>query len=148
MREKEGTRVQRRLARKIEAKAIATGAWPPWCRSEFPHGIPNAGAGWTRKIRWAWHNGVYAVLARPIAESGDPRIWTVTHLAIRTVSQLEPTWAELQRIKNELMGEEVTAVQVYPAASRLIDEADMYHLWCYAAGHRLGFGLHHLDEFL
>ncbi len=43
----------------------------------------------------------------------------------------EPSWSELQRIKNELVGPERQAVQVYPRHSDLVDQADMYHLWLY-----------------
>lgn len=44
-----------------------------------------------------------------------------------------PTWAELQRIKNELIGPEREGVQVFPKVSDLVDEAEMYHLWLYPA---------------
>lgn len=41
----------------------------------------------------------------------------------------DPTWAELQRIKNEIIGDECEAVQVFPKESELVDQADLYHLW-------------------
>lgn len=40
-------------------------------------------------------------------------------------------WSSLQRIKNEICGEEYTAVEVYPAQKNLVDEANMYWLWVY-----------------
>ena len=39
------------------------------------------------------------------------------------------TWDELQRIKNECLGEDVWCVEVYPAQSELLDVANMRHLW-------------------
>ena len=36
-----------------------------------------------------------------------------------------------QRIKNELVGPECEAVELYPAESRLVDTANQYHLWCF-----------------
>lgn len=42
-----------------------------------------------------------------------------------------PTWAEMQRIKNELVGEDRVGVEVFPKASEVVDEADLYHLWLY-----------------
>jgi hypothetical protein len=39
------------------------------------------------------------------------------------------SWAHKQRIKNELIGEEATAVEVFPPESKLFDEANIYHLW-------------------
>ena len=49
-------------------------------------------------------------------------------------------WRELQRIKNEIMGEECEAVEIYPAESRVHDTANQYHLWCFAPGYQLPFG--------
>lgn len=39
------------------------------------------------------------------------------------------SWHDLQRIKNELVGQEEEAVEVYPAESRLVDRKHIYHLW-------------------
>ncbi len=39
-------------------------------------------------------------------------------------------WRDLQEIKNDLVGEENEAVQLFPAESRLVDEANQFHLWC------------------
>jgi hypothetical protein len=39
-------------------------------------------------------------------------------------------WRDLQRIKNEIMGPECEAVELFPAESRLVDTANQYHLWC------------------
>lgn len=38
-------------------------------------------------------------------------------------------WAELQKIKNHFLGEEVTAVEYYPAQRNLIDLDNIYWLW-------------------
>ena len=40
-------------------------------------------------------------------------------------------WSEIQKIKNELFGEETTAVEYYPAKSLLIDEHNIYWIWIY-----------------
>jgi hypothetical protein len=39
------------------------------------------------------------------------------------------TWDELQRVKNECLGEDVWCVEVYPAQDKLVDVANMRHLW-------------------
>lgn len=54
----------------------------------------------------------------------------------------ELTWAEKQKIKDELFGEKRVAVEVYPSADRLIDAADVYHLWVFEKNFRLPFGIH------
>lgn len=38
-------------------------------------------------------------------------------------------WRDLQAIKNELVGPEHEAIELYPAESRLVDTANQYHLW-------------------
>ena len=35
----------------------------------------------------------------------------------------------MQRIKDEIAGQDATAVEVYPPHSEIVDQADMYHLW-------------------
>ena len=51
------------------------------------------------------------------------------HLAISSLSGIRPTWPEAQRMKNELAGDDATAVEVYPPQGEVVDQADMYHLW-------------------
>jgi hypothetical protein len=41
-------------------------------------------------------------------------------------------WREFQKIKNELVGPEFEAIELFPAESRLVDTANQYHLWVYA----------------
>lgn len=56
---------------------------------------------------------------------------------------IEPiTWDELQRIKNELFGEDKTAIEVYPTTKHLVCQAPMRHLWILPGGFELPFGLH------
>lgn len=60
----------------------------------------------------------------------------VTHMCMRNRGTKETKWegtdipwAEKQRIKNEIFGEEMVAVEVFPKMSELVDGANMYHLW-------------------
>ena len=76
---------------------------------------------------------MFSVLDRP-AEAG------VRHLAVSSLSGTRPTWREMQRIKNELAGQDATAIEVYPPQDQLVDEADMFHIWVLRG--RLPFGLH------
>lgn len=135
------TRAQRRAAEAEERRALG-GSWRPWEHYVFPKG--RVGHGWCAEIGEAFSNGLYAVLVRYLDADRTGRV----HLAIRTPSNREPPWRDLQRIKDELFGPERVAVQVCPPRSRLIDEADMYHLWVLPEGHQLGFGLHDLDQAL
>ena len=52
------------------------------------------------------------------------------------------TWAEKQQIKDELFGKKRVAIEVYPPEDRLVDMADVYHLWVFEKNFRLPFGIH------
>lgn len=42
-------------------------------------------------------------------------------------------WRHFQQIKNELIGPECEAVELFPAESRLVDTSNKYHLYCCTA---------------
>ncbi len=54
------------------------------------------------------------------------------HLAIVRLDQ-QPihSWADFQAIKNELIGPEYEAIEIYPAESRLVDMGHQYHSWVF-----------------
>lgn len=53
----------------------------------------------------------------------------------------EERFRDFQRIKNELVGKECEAVELYPAESRLVDTANQYHLFVIIeSGHMFPFG--------
>ena len=54
----------------------------------------------------------------------------------------ELTWAEKQQIKDELFGKKRVAIEVFPSEDRLIDIADVYHLWVFEKNFRMPFGIH------
>ena len=41
-------------------------------------------------------------------------------------------WRHFQQIKNELIGPEYEAIELFPAESRLVDTGNEYHLWVWA----------------
>lgn len=41
-------------------------------------------------------------------------------------------WRHFQQIKNELIGPNFEAFELYPLEARLVDAANQYHLWCFA----------------
>lgn len=43
-------------------------------------------------------------------------------------------WAEIQRIKNELFGNETMAIEYFPAESELVDNHNIYWIFIYPAG--------------
>lgn len=70
-----------------------------------------------------WLNDIYQVAVR---ELGDD----VVHINIRRRDggPILRDWRHFQRIKNEILGEECEAVELYPAESRLVDTSNKYHL--------------------
>lgn len=75
-----------------------------------------------------WLNDTYEVEIRP--HHPDKHWPPMLHLSIKRIDK-EPIhdWRHLQEIKNQLVGPECEAVELYPAESRCIDGANQYHLW-------------------
>lgn len=75
-----------------------------------------------------YKNSRYTVLWRNVrSEVGE-----LVHLSIkRNDKNVIHDWRDLQRIKNEILGPEHEAMELYPAESRLVDSANQYHLWCF-----------------
>ena len=88
----------------------------------------------SRLLRTDWGNVEHVTISR---RNPDAPEWTVTNDGSAGF-----TWAEKQQIKDELFGKNRTAVEVYPAEDRLIDTADVYHLWVFDKRFRLPFGIH------
>ena len=54
----------------------------------------------------------------------------VIHLWIRRHDgEMVRSWADMQRIKNEIIGEDRVAIEVFPAQQDLVDDANIAHLW-------------------
>lgn len=56
----------------------------------------------------------------------------VAHVFIRQRDEKPVSWAEKQAIKNDFFGEEAQAIEVFPKGSKLVDQANTYHLWVVA----------------
>ena len=72
-----------------------------------------------------WVNDLYQVAVRVL----DPET-KLLHLNIRRRDggAIMRDWRHFQRIKNELVGPECEAIELYPAESRLVDTSNKYHL--------------------
>lgn len=114
---------------------MASQAWSEWEWRNYLVGHPMAVKGMTRCCL----NNKYSVqFFLHKSEWGE-----IEHLIIRRHDG-KPirSWYDMQRIKDELVGSDRTAVEVYPAIQNLVDEANCYHLWVLPKGFDLPFGLH------
>jgi hypothetical protein len=71
-----------------------------------------------------WLNDIYQVLRRDLGDN-----WVHLNIRRRDGAAILRDWRHFQTIKNELIGEECEAVELYPAESRLSDESNKYHLF-------------------
>lgn len=115
----------------LERKFRASGDWGAWERIALAPG--QAGGGWAARCTACHKNRVFAVLERHDASGA-------VHLAVSSLSGIRPTWHEMQRIKDEIAGYDATAIEVYPPKDKIVDEADMFHIWVIPG--QLPFGLH------
>lgn len=98
------------------------GEWGEWESNSFPKGtVSNDRSSFSFNFIRSYHNNVFSVLERPM-RSG-------THLAVSSLSGERPSWWEMQRIKNELMGAHTTGIEVYPPQNEVVDGADMFHIF-------------------
>jgi hypothetical protein len=79
------------------------------------------------KATTIWLNDIYQVQRREMANG-------MVHLNIRRRDggPILRDWRHFQQIKNELIGEECEAIELYPAESRKVDSSNKYHLFGYA----------------
>lgn len=130
-------RARAKAARK-EARALAQldagrevifeGGWPSWSPFVLLHG---PGSPFCEMVGgdFAYANSRYQVVVK-FERSWDG--WPpLMHLSIKTHDKrCVHDWRDMQRIKNELAGTEAEGVELYPAESRLMDEANQFHIYC------------------
>lgn len=126
-------RQEAEAAKAARRRLVERGVWKPWERNDD---LRPPRVGWAKNIEAGYTNDWYVVLITTMADAG-------VHLAVRAKHLgREPPWADMQRIKNELVGEERLAVQIYPRDSRRMTSEGMYHLWVLPPGWDMPIGLH------
>lgn len=113
------------MSRKRKGPTRGPSRWGPWFTDE--RSTPG---------RVLFGNGYWTVLVEAPEGPEGP-----VHLSIhdRTRSTRHD-WRDFQRIKDELVGAEREAFELYPAASRVVDTSNEYHLWVLAAGEAIPVG--------
>lgn len=148
-------RVVKRLKRNAPARR-GLPAWTPFHRSDFSaetlaQAAKRFGPEVAERMKHSelWRNSRFQVAVTRSVPHGFPGVW-MTWLSIKTLHwpQHRHDWRELQRIKNEICGEQCDAIELYPAESRRHDTADQFHLWVLEPGVILpvGFGGRYVSE--
>lgn len=96
--------------------------------------------GWLSYIEKVYvdEDKLYCIMSR---ELDTKEFGRVIHVCMRNAFGCDIPWREKQRIKNEIFGEEYGAIEVFPEESKLVDAANMYHIWILKE-HHLSFGIH------
>jgi len=97
--------------------------WTPFTERMPPPGLDGSGIQFFRNSRYQVNITKFLI---------DPPFGKCLHLSIKTLDKSTyRDWRDYQRIKNELVGPEYEAVELYPAESRLMDTSNQYHMWCF-----------------
>jgi hypothetical protein len=125
--------------RRKPGRTPARRVWGDWFvdpRSPLPDGSMLVG------------NGLYTVHLE--FQDQEQKLAGAVHLSIHDRGRTtKHDWRDFQRIKNELVGEDREAIEIYPAESRLVDASNEYHLWVMPEGTDVGWGFtqrHVLDS--
>lgn len=126
-------------------KNLSTVPWTPFehATAETPKGDAVAAA--VRKAigqpHAIWINSRYQVIQYP--PQVHPPFGRVIWLSLRAIDRsARHDWREMQRLKNEIIGPQYDAVEIYPDEAKLVDNANQYHLWV-LLDLKLPFGFHH-----
>jgi hypothetical protein len=92
---------------------------------------------WEEALRWrrettCFVNEIYQVNIQDVKDDSGG-VWKWLSIKRRDKKPIHD-WRAMQRIKNELVGEEYEAIEIYPRESELVDEANQYHLWVMPKG--------------
>ena len=124
---------------KMALRRLARQPWQPW---EKRATTPQQMKDWSRDEQnfrpYGFLNNRYSVQI-----SDEPTEWgLVIHLWIRRHDgEMVRSWSDMQRIKNELIGNNRIALEVFPKDEDLVDQANMAHLWVMPIDFVLPFSL-------
>ena len=100
---------------------------------------------WSAQMDRYWEStDGYSVCSRQLRTEWG----VVEHVTIQKLGGLtndgsrDIPWVVKQEIKDELFGDRLTAIEVFPDKKSLVDVCDVYHLWVLPKGFQLPFGIH------
>jgi hypothetical protein len=91
---------------------------------------------WSDNGLRCWGNQWYQVVLYvrpPFPDAGFPM--PLAQLSIKRWDREQIVeWRDFQRIKDDILGTHVEAVQLFPSSERILDTANQYHLWALPVG--------------
>jgi hypothetical protein len=109
----------------------------PVARETDPEGYDALQQDYIDGKAFMYQNSLYTVHLRLLGRDKTQALWlSIRHNDRKAIRD----WRHFQRIKNEIVGDEREAVEIYPKESQLVDEANTYHLWVLAEADTLPFG--------
>lgn len=136
-------RETRRKNKSLFAHQVKKGRWGDWREYKIDYQqMINRGFTLTGLKRFV-SNDLYSVQFYEHSCQLCSQWVKIHHLVIRRHDEGKTIpWASKQRIKNELAGEDATAIEIFPSVENLVDEANVFHLWVLPKSFELPFGLH------
>lgn len=129
-------RVQEKLARKHRKHTrlfydgrdvVRAGGWPEWSPMVKLHGPGTRQARDANCDYWFGNSRYQVFISFKKGGNGWPPL---AHVSIKVHDKrCHNDWRDQQRIKNELFGPEAEGLSLYPAESRLMDEANQFHIF-------------------
>ncbi len=117
------TKEQKRMARKLLKKP--PGKLLPVDLSRAPY---------TPGMTCAFRNNRYTVMVYEDSKMTKGVSATRVMIQRHDDKPFSNHWKEIQGIKNEIFGPEVTAIEYFPAESELIDDHNIYWIWILPEG--------------
>jgi len=113
-----------------------------WIEKPSPKSM-RKGSGWFGQLNRCYlYEHKYGAMTREI----ETEWGKIIHCCFRNLEGNDIKWSEKQWIKDSLFGSDRVAVEVFPSEGRLVDEANMYHMWVFEKGFELPFGIHKNDK--
>jgi hypothetical protein len=96
---------------------------------------PNPVIDWSKQPVKCWRNSTYFVCAY-FNHDNEIGLISIRRHDWKPCSD----WRDKQAIKNQIVGPEWEAAELYPAESRVQDQGNWSHLWVMPKGRRYSFG--------
>tara|TARA_B100000131_G_C17992691_1_gene563227 strand:- start:36 stop:560 length:525 start_codon:yes stop_codon:yes gene_type:complete len=96
-----------------------------------------------KKNQNKWSNDLYVCTVSKLGPNSKENLLDreITELSISRIDRsAHHDWRHMQYIKNDVLGEDIEGVELFPAQNRLVDQANQFWMYCLPKGERFPFG--------